>query len=346
MIKLRAPNLALIAAVGLAMALGGCAAKSRQAPLTSVAVFIPGVVSGSPTYEELVAGATKAVASVKGATMKVVEAGYNQGEWQDRLAAVAATGQFGLIVTTNPSMPELCAAVSKQFPSIRFLVADGWLQGNPAIHTVMYNNYEQAWMVGYLAGLLTSTPLDGRKPKGMAAIVVAQHYPTFDRIIEPGFEAGMRAANPDARFADRIIGNWYDANKAAELAKSLVAEGADVILPIAGGAGQGVLTAAKEAGIKALWFDNSGYALAPGVVVGSAVVNQAKLVEERLSTILSGKGQALFGTAEVVDAAQGYVDFDDSGEAFKALPDSIRTPLEKQVQALRDGSLSFPLSGF
>ncbi|MDA8411854.1 MAG: BMP family ABC transporter substrate-binding protein [Treponema sp.] len=336
----------LALALGLATAMGACSAKSAQAPLSSVAVFIPGVVSGSPTYEQLVAGATKAVAATKGATMKVIEAGYNQAEWQDRLAAVAASGQFGLIVTSNPSMPELCAAVAKQFPKMRFLVTDGWLEGNPAIHTVLYNQYEQAWILGYLAGLVVTNPLGGHKPHGMAAMVVGQHYPTLDRLIEPGFEAGLRAADPEARFADRVLGNWYDANKAAELTKSLIGEGADVILPIAGGAGQGVLTAAKEAGVKALWFDNSGYALAPGIVVGSAIARQDRLVEERLSTILSGKGAALFGHAEVVSAAQGYIDFDDSGDAYKNLPQSIRDAMAKKIAALRDGSLAFPINGF
>lgn len=337
---------AAVALAAVVIAEGGCSANRAQAPLTSVAVFIPGVVSGSPTYEQLVAGVTKAVTATKGATMKVIEAGYNQGEWQDKLAAVAASGQFGLVVTSNPSMPELCAAVAKQFPKMRFLVTDGWLQGNPAIHTVLYNQYEQAWIVGYLAGLVASTPVDGHKPHGMAAMVVGQHYPTLDRLIEPGFEAGLRAADPEARFADRVLGNWYDANKAAELAKSLIAEGADIILPIAGGAGQGVLTAAKEAGVKALWFDDSGYSLAPGVVVGSAIARQDKLVEERLATILSGKGDSLFGTAAIVNAAQGYIDFDDSGAAYKALPQGIRDRLDKEVAALRDGSLAFPINGF
>lgn len=341
------PLRAVLAAAALAaLAFAGCSGSAKEASLRSVAVFIPGVVSGSPTYEELVAGATKAVAAVKGASLKVIEAGYNQAEWQDKLAAVAASGQFGLVVTSNPSMPELCAAVAKQFPKMRFLVTDGWLEGNPAIHTVLYNQYEQAWIVGYLAGLLSSTEVEGRKPHGMAAMVVGQHYPTLDRLIEPGFEAGLRAADPEARFADRVLGNWYDANKAAELAKSLVAEGADVILPIAGGAGQGVLTAAKEAGIKALWFDNSGYALAPGVVVGSAIARQDRVVAERLGAILAGQGAGLFGKAEVVDAARGYIDFDDTGAAYKALPAELRAKFEKQLAALRDGSLAFPVSGF
>jgi simple sugar transport system substrate-binding protein len=324
--------------------MAACSNSAASAP-TSVAVFVPGVVSGSPTYEQLVAGVTKAVAATKGATMKVIEAGFNQSEWQDRLTAVAASGQFSLIVSSNPSLPELCAKVAVDFPKIRFFVADAWMPGNPAIHTVLYNQYEQAWTVGYLAGLVASTPIDGHKPSGMAAMVVAQRYPSLDKLIEPGFRAGLVAAFPGARYESRVIGNWYDANKASELAKSLFASGADIVLPIAGGAGQGVLSAAAETGRRALWFDGSGYDLAPGVVVGSAIVRQDRLVAERVGQILSGKGAALYGKADIVNAAQGYVDFDETGAAYKALPASLRAAFEKELEALRKGTISFPVTG-
>jgi len=330
--------------LSLVLLVASCAGAGKAAP-TSVAVFVPGVVSGSPTYEELVQGVTKAVAAAKGATMKVIEAGYNQGEWKDRLAEVAASGQFGLVVTSNPALPEICAAVAKDFPSLRFFVADAWYPGNPAIHTVLYNQYEQAYLVGYLAGLVASRPLDGKEPHGMAGIVVAQRYPSFDTLIEPGFKAGLLAADPGARYDSRIVGNWYDATKAAELAKSLFASGADIILPIAGGAGQGVLSAARETGRHALWFDTSGYDLAPGVVLGSAIARQSRLVEERVGMILSGKGAALYGKAEIVGAAQGYVDFDESGAAYKALPPPILEAFAKELAAFRSGARAFPVKG-
>ncbi|MBL8967652.1 MAG: hypothetical protein JNG85_11640, partial [Spirochaetaceae bacterium] len=79
------------------LALGACSkspADSAKAAPPKVAVFVPGLVSGSPIYEQLVAGATKAVAEMPGATLKVVEAGFNQAEWLDQLSAIAATGEF------------------------------------------------------------------------------------------------------------------------------------------------------------------------------------------------------------------------------------------------------------
>lgn len=333
---------ALLAAAALALV--SCA-KPAPAKPASIAVFVPGVVAGSPIYEQLVAGTEKAAAALPGSTVKVVEAGFNQAEWLDKLQGLAATGEFALIVTSNPAMPELCAKVAESFPAQRFFVADGKLEGNPAIHTVLYNQYEQGYLVGYLAGLVTKSGLPGANPEAVAGIVVAQSYPTFDLLIEPGFKAGLEAAAPGARLEKRLVGNWYDANKAAELAASLMDAGADVILPIAGGAGQGVVSAVSSRGRYALWFDGNGYALAPGVVLGCAVLRQDRLVEEKVAALLGKGGEKLYGKAEVVGAAQGYVDFDETGAAYQALPAELKARFAETLGKLRKGELAFPVSG-
>ncbi|MBL8965564.1 MAG: BMP family ABC transporter substrate-binding protein, partial [Spirochaetaceae bacterium] len=143
----------------------------------------------------------------------------------------------------------------------------------------------------------------------------------------------------------RVIGNWYDANKAAELAGSLMDGGVDVILPIAGGAGQGVIGAAKARGRYVVWFDGDGYALSPGTIVGCSVLGQDKLVYQKVKALLAAGGDALYGKADIVGAKEGYVDFDDSGEAYKNLPETIRRSLDARVAELRTGKKSFPITG-
>ncbi|HTX72741.1 MAG TPA: BMP family ABC transporter substrate-binding protein, partial [Rectinemataceae bacterium] len=82
------------------------------APLAQrICVFVPGVVAGSPTYEQLVAGVQRAVSEVPGASMKVVEAGFDQSLWLDKLSALAASGEFSLIVSSNPAIPDLAKQV-------------------------------------------------------------------------------------------------------------------------------------------------------------------------------------------------------------------------------------------
>ncbi|TFH10941.1 MAG: hypothetical protein E4H08_02460, partial [Candidatus Atribacteria bacterium] len=43
-----------------------------------VAIFVPGVVAGSPLYEELVSGVNRVVAENADVTLKVLEAGFDQ----------------------------------------------------------------------------------------------------------------------------------------------------------------------------------------------------------------------------------------------------------------------------
>ena len=59
----------------------------------NIAAFVPGVVAGSPLYEQLVEGAEKAVAEFDNATLKVVEGGFNQAEWEEKMTALAAGGE-------------------------------------------------------------------------------------------------------------------------------------------------------------------------------------------------------------------------------------------------------------
>jgi riboflavin transport system substrate-binding protein len=324
------------------------AAQAAPAKAPRVAVFVPGIASGSPIYEQLVAGAKKAVAEVPGATIKVVEAGNNQAEWLGSLSALVSSGGYDLIVTSNPSMPDLCAQAAASFPGARFFIADAWMKGNASIHTVLYNQIDEGYIVGYLAGLASAGRLPGVQATHKAGMIIAQHYPTMDQMIVPGFEKGLKAADPAASLELRVVGNWYDASKAADLAAGLFDAGAAAILPIAGGASRGAIGAAKAKGRFALCFDDaSGYQSAPDTVIGCAVLAQERLVYEKVKALISqGPGSTMYGKAQIVGAKEGYVDFDGSGAAYRALPADARAALEAEVAKLKSGKLGFPVSGF
>ncbi len=193
--------------------------------------------------------------------------------------------------------------------------------------------------------MITTSSLPGANQDKKVGMVIAQTYPTLDKLIRPGFESGLRAVDPAITLDVRVVGNWYDANRGSELAGALIESGVDVILPIAGGAGQGVLSASKEKGTYAVWFEGKGYPKAPGTILGCAVLDQERLVRERVSALLNGDA-SLFGRAEVAGIAGGYIGFDPEGEAYKNLPENLRSRFEAAVESLRKGSPSFPINGF
>jgi simple sugar transport system substrate-binding protein len=304
-----------------------------------IGIFVPGVVAGSPLYEQMVAGAERAVKEFPNASLKVVEAGFNQGEWQEKMTSLAATGEYNVIVTSNPAMPFITSEVAKLFPRQKFLHLDAYFPGNSQIYSLLYNQVEQAYFMGYLGGLVTTSRMAGANPELKAGMVVAQEYPALTKMMRPGYEQGLKAVNPGITVDYRVIGNWYDANKAADLTNSMIDAGVDVILSIAGGANQGVIKAAKERGKYVLYFDSNEYKIAPGTIVGCAVLNQEKAAYERVKAAIQGR--LAWGQADIVHARDGYVDFADADPLYTGnVPEVVRKKMAELVKKIRSGQIN------
>ncbi len=325
--------------IALGLALSVVLPFAAFAQANKIAVFVPGVVAGSPLYEQMVAGTEKAVKEFPDASLKVIEAGFNQGEWSEKMTSLAASGEYDLIVTSNPSMPDITAEVAKSFPKQKFLHLDAFKAENSQTHSLGYNQVEQAYFMGYLGGLVTTSKMPGANAELKAGMVVAQEYPALTKMMKPGYEQGLKAVNPKITVDYRVIGNWYDANKAADLANSMIDAGVDVILTIAGGANQGVIKAAKERGKYVLYFDSNEYKIAPGTIVGCAVLNQERAAYERVKAAIQGK--LAWGEAEIVNAKDGYVDFADADPLYlNNVPEAVRKKMAVMVKKIRSGQIS------
>jgi simple sugar transport system substrate-binding protein len=345
--------------------LSGCGNNSGGAETragTAIGVFIPGVMSGSPVYEMLARGAGDAVEEYNAgsghsaAGLTVIEGGYNQAEWETKVTAMAASGAYDLIVSSNPSLPDIVSRVSVKFPDQYFLLLDGELAGNPKVYTLRYNQREQAYMAGYIAALETEASWAGSTLTGSAAqtgsaladsavparrvgLVAAQEYPVMNNIILPGFVEGARAVHPGYEADFRIVGNWYDAAKAAELSAEMIRGGVRVLLCIAGGANEGVVQTASQAGARVVWFDTNGYSIRPGTVIGSSVLRQDAAAYNQILRYLNGT--LPFGTAETLGVNNGYVDFvQDDPEYIRTVSPEIREKQAAMIERIRSGDLS------
>ena len=322
----------------------GCKSKKTEESSkkeVSIGVFIPGVMAGSAIYEMLAEGTRNAaedyaVANPGAApSVTVIEGGFNQAEWETQVTTLAASGSYDLVVSSNPSLPEIVSRVSAKFPAQKFLLLDAELSGNPNVYTLCYNQREQAYMAGYIAALAS---MEGGGDVKKLGLVVAQEYPVMNNIILPGFIEGARAVDPAFSVDFRVVGNWFDAARAAELAAAMIHGGAKVLLPIAGGAGHGVIQAASEAGAKIVWFDTNGYAIRPGTIIGSTILRQNKAAYEKITLYLEGK--LPFGKAEIAGIAGGFVDFvEDDPIYIASVSQSIREKQSILIARLRSGEL-------
>ena len=310
--------------------------KPVAAKKMSIAVFIPGICADSPVYAMLRDGVSQAVDEWNNGKemdqrtkLYVLEAGTNQSEWPAKITALAAEHKYDVIISSNPSLPEIVLPILEQFPEQKFILMDAEYSGNSNICTVCYNQYEQAYLTGYIGGLMSESHKLG--------LVAAQEYPVMNNIIWPYFEKGAKDANASSSVAFRIVGNWYDANKGAMLADILYSEDIDVILPICGGASQGVINSAVNNNFYITWFDNNGFDKAPGNIISSTVMKQQELSAIMTTDFLNGKTE--WGTAKMLGIKEGFVDFvQDDPLYISTVPAGIRTQMTELIDSIRDGS--------
>jgi simple sugar transport system substrate-binding protein len=318
----------------------GCEKKAKPQGGLSVLVFITGVVAGSPTYELMAEGALEFARDNGNVSVKIYEAGFNQAEWESQLAEMVSTGQYDIVLGSNPSLPQLCENVGKLFPDQKFIIADAQYEGNPQIRTYLYNQYEQSLFLGYLAGLVTTSSMPRANAQKRIGFIAAQEYPLLTRQIIPGFLDGARLADPEIQLDRRVIGSWADANKAAELASAMMDSGVDVFTSIAGGASRGMIKTAIERGAYVVSFNTNEYQLAPGLVVGCGIMEQKKLVMEILEKALLNEIQ--YGVSQTVGIKDGYLGFVKDDPAYaENLPAGIRQKFESFLDDLAAGKISY-----
>ncbi len=299
-----------------------------------IAIFIPGVMAGSPIYEELDAG-VRLAATESGITVKTIEGGFNAAEWPEKVKDIAATGLYDLIISSNPSMPQIMQDVSKDFPNQKFLCLDGKTEGNDNIYTAEYKQFDQAYMAGYMAGLITNSNLDGANSDKKVGLIIAHHYPVLDEVLIPGFKKGLSDVDPDIIVEVRVVGNWWDATKASELTSILIDEGSDVFLSISGGATQGVISKCQDMGKYVIHFDSNGYAKAPGTILGSTIIKQKELSYKLTKDYING--DLAFGKAETFSAKDGYIDFVENDPLYQDnVPTDIKTEMNRIIRKIKE----------
>jgi basic membrane protein A len=188
----------------------------------------------------------------------------NAEEAEQALTAFAARGVSNLLTVGFSNTPAVKAA-AKQFPETRFTIIDGVVEQSN-VRSVLFREDHAGFLAGAAAGLKTESDTLGFL--GGMAIPPIERYGC-------GFLQGARAVNPDAEVLWRYIGDsgraFRNARKASEMARALVADGADIVFTAAGFAGTRALKAATEAGALGVGVDVNQNDIVPGKILTSAV---------------------------------------------------------------------------
>ena len=155
------------------------------------------------------------------------------------------------------------AKVAPEFPDAHFAIVDMVVSGGN-IRSIVYREHEGGFLVGMLGAMASQT--------GKLGFVGGMDLPLI-RKFACGYIQGARAADPTVEVLVNYTGDtpaaWSDPVRGAEIARTQIEQGADVVMQAAGGTGIGVLQAAADAGVLGIGTDSNQNGLHPGQVLTS-----------------------------------------------------------------------------
>ena len=187
----------------------------------------------------------------------------NETQREQAMRRMAERGA-SIILGVGFAQADAIAKVAAEYPDRQFSIIDvGWLDA-PNLRQYVFKEHEGSYLVGVAAALASDT--------GKVGFVGGMDI-TLIRKFACGYVGGVKAVNGSADVYQNMTGTtpsaWNDPAKGAELAKSQIDRGADVIYHAAGGTGLGVIQAAADAGKLAIGVDSNQNGLAPGSVLTS-----------------------------------------------------------------------------
>ncbi|WP_259780434.1 BMP family ABC transporter substrate-binding protein [Aestuariispira ectoiniformans] len=144
----------------------------------------------------------------------------SEGPDAERVINQLAASGNDLIFTTSFGFMNPTLKVAKRFPNVKFEHATGYKSAkNLATYSSRF--YEGRYVVGHIVGKMTKSNIVG--------YIASFPIPEVVRGINAAFLAA-RKVNPDVKFKIVWVNSWYDPGKEGDAAKTLIDQGADVIL--------------------------------------------------------------------------------------------------------------------
>ena len=258
----------------LALALAGCAtpppAQTAAPTAAPQSDFLACMVSDAGGFDDKSFNET----SYAGLERAVSELGVQKKEVQSAKAADFAKNvqsmvdaKCEVIVTVGFALGDATAAAAKANPDVKFAIVDfAYDKPEANVRGLVFNTGDPSFMAGYLAASLSKS--------GTVGTYGGAKIPTVTAFMN-GYAQGVAYYNT-AKGKDVKVLGWDTAKKdgsfipgtnpfgdvagGKQVATNLVAQGADVLLPVAGPSGEGALQVAQASGgkVSAMWVDTDG----------------------------------------------------------------------------------------
>ena len=235
-----------------------------------------------------------------------------------------AQQKYDLVIGVGFLMAEAMDTVGSKFPDTKFAIIDvdaTGLKSKPTnVSGALFKEQEAGYLVGYMAGLYLKD-----NGGGTAGSVGGQKIPPVDHYIA-GYQAGVKAANPDAKVVNAYSQKFDDPAPCKEIALDQISKGAKVVFQVAGGCGLGALDAAKEKKVQGIGVD-ADQAYLGDQIMTSALKKVDQAVFDEIKAVQDGTFKG--GDNTIFDVKSGGVGIGDTNEVGAKYADAVKAEQDK-----------------
>ncbi len=277
---------------------------------------------GDRAFFDIALGGKELVEQNYGATVSTYEGRLQADKFFRQLSDAGRANDFVFVLGFEAIDAMLEAAEANT--DAHFIFIDSKLDDS-AVSSVGYRDSEGCFLVGALAGRVTTSGIAGANPDKVIGFVGGVDAPVI-RDCQAGYEQGAAAVDPEIRVVSAYVGSFTDPAKGKAINQSLNQEGSDINYQYAGLSGEGGFDNVRGGGAGfalGAGFDQSW--LAPGYVPGSMLKNVDLTIDHVTRDLISGALAKGFQTSEGIK---------EGGLAVVSDPTLVSDEVRAEIDAL------------
>lgn len=312
--------------------------KEDQSNRLKIGMFVVGANYNDAGYtENCKKGVVMALAENSFDTLFMASSTFSR----DQIDYFSKNGFNLLFVPGEYGTNEICNS-AMAFPDLQYVIIDHYDEGNlPNVQSIFFKIDEAAFPLGFLAAYWANLKDPGNP---VIAVFGGMDTPAIRRFTD-AYQSGVawfnQKYNKQVVCLEQFLNTFSDSDKGYRLADSLIQNGgADVLLPVAGAAGNGVLKATYEKHKWAIGVDVDQYYSLPeysSILLSSCI----KRLDTSIYTVTRNfinnpepSHSIYIGSLENQGVALApFHDFEEQ------IPDSIRNEIEAIQTAIINGTI-------
>ncbi len=267
-----------------------------------------------------------------------------QADYQENINAFIEEG-CGIIITVGFLLGDATQAAAEANPDQLFSIVDfAYDPPIPNVQAQIFNTDEAAFLAGYVAAGVTETgtvgTFGGLQIPTVTIFMDGFYYGVQHYNAEHGTDVQVLGWDPMAQ-TGLFAGNFESTDDGRRLGESLMDEGADIIMPVAGPVGLGTAAAAQERGdVYIIGVDSDWVEVNPeysDITLTSVLKLMDVTTFNAIEDAMDGEFESTTVTGTLENGGVGIAPYHE-------LSDMVPDELQSEVEAVREGIIAGEIS--